>query len=57
MNEHGEVKFGSVADKELATYKADSYAAGFGITFKALVNDDTNALSDTAGKISCGARI
>ena len=54
--ESGEVTFGSISDKELAAYKVDSYAKGFAISFRALVNDDVNALSDISSKMSRGAR-
>jgi hypothetical protein len=50
------VKFGIVTDKELASYKIESYAKGFAIAFQALVNDDMNALSDISTKMSRGAR-
>jgi len=56
VGESGEVTFGTITDKELASYKIDSYARGFGISFRALVNDDTGALSDISEKMTRGAR-
>ncbi len=56
VGETGEVTFGTLTDNELASYKIDSYARGFGISFKALVNDDTGALSDISEKMTRGAR-
>jgi hypothetical protein len=56
VNETGEVTFGTITDKELASYRIDSYARGFGISFKALVNDDTAALADISAKMTRGAR-
>jgi len=56
VNEKGEVRFGSVSDKELASYRINSYAKGYGITFQVLVNDDISALGDITAKASRGAR-
>jgi len=56
VNETGEVRFGTVTDRELASYRIDSYARGFGISFKALVNDDAGALADISAKMTRGAR-
>ncbi len=56
VNEAGEIHFGTIGDKALASYKADSYAKGFTISFQALVNDDMGALSDISAKMTRGAR-
>lgn len=56
VGENGEVTWGSISDKELASYSVKSYARAFGISFKALVNDDLQAMSDIAGKMTRGAR-
>jgi hypothetical protein len=56
VNESGEVTFGTMTDKELASYKIDSYARAFSISFQALVNDDMAALSDISAKMTRGAR-
>ena len=56
INESGEITFGSIEGKELASYKLASYAKGFSISFQTLVNDDIGALSDIAAKITRGAR-
>ncbi len=56
VGENGEVTFGSITDKELASYAVKSYARGFGISFKALVNDDMQALADISAKMTRGAR-
>ncbi|MEZ5398615.1 MAG: HK97 family phage prohead protease [Bryobacteraceae bacterium] len=56
VNEKGEVKFGTITDKELASYKIESYARAFGITLKALVNDDMGVLADLSAKMTRGAR-
>jgi len=56
VNEAGEITFGSIEGKELASYKLASYAKGFSISFQTLVNDDIGALSDIAAKITRGAR-
>jgi phage head maturation protease len=56
VNEGGEVTFGTIDGKELASYKLASYARGFAISFQTLVNDDAGALSDIAAKITRGAR-
>ncbi len=56
VNESGEIHFGSISDKTLASYKADSYAKGFTISFQALTNDDMGALSDISAKMTRGAK-
>ena len=56
VNEAGEVHFGTISDKTLASYKADSYAKGFTISFQALTNDDMGALQDISAKMTRGAR-
>jgi len=56
INEAGEITFGSIEGKQLASYKLASYAKGFSISFQALVNDDIGALSDLSAKITRGAR-
>jgi hypothetical protein len=56
VGENGEVTFGSITDKELASYAVKSYARGFAISFKALVNDDLQALNDISAKMTRGAR-
>jgi len=56
VNEAGEITFGSIEGKELASYKLASYAKGFSISFQTLVNDDVGALNDIAAKITRGAR-
>jgi len=54
--ESGEVTFGTIEGRELASYRLASYAKGFAITFQALVNDDIGALADISAKIARGAR-
>ena len=54
--ENGEIKFGTLTDKEIASYKLDSYAKGYTISFKSLVNDDLGALADLNGKVTRGAQ-
>lgn len=56
VNEKGELKYGSISDKELANYKIASYGKVFGISLQALVNDDMGALGDLSGKMTRGAR-
>jgi hypothetical protein len=56
VNEAGEVHFGTISDKTLASYAASSYAKGFTISFQALTNDDMGALSDISAKMTRGAR-
>jgi hypothetical protein len=56
INETGEITFSTITDKSLASYAVDSYARGFSLSFKSLVNDDMGALSDLSGKMSRGAR-
>jgi phage head maturation protease len=57
VNEGGEITFGTIEGKQLASYKLGSYAKGFSISFQALVNDDIGALSDLSAKITRGARL
>jgi hypothetical protein len=56
VNEAGEITFGSIEGKQLASYKLGSYAKGFAVSFQVLVNDDIGALSDLSAKITRGAR-
>lgn len=56
VGQNGEVTFGTINDKELASYTLGTYAKGYSISFQALVNDDMAALSDLTGKVSRGAR-
>ena len=56
VNEAGEVSFGTITDKTLASYKAASYAKGFTISFESLVNDNLAALQDISAKMTRGAR-
>lgn len=56
MAEGAQLTYGAITDKELASYQIDSYARGFAISFKALVNDDVQALSDLSAKMTRGAR-
>jgi len=56
VNEAGEITFGSIEGKQLASYKLASYAKGFAVSFQTLVNDDIGALNDIAAKITRGAR-
>jgi len=56
VGENGEITWGSISDKELASYSVKSYARAFGISFKALVNDDMQALADISAKMTRGAR-
>jgi hypothetical protein len=56
VGETGEVTFGTISDKELASYAVKSYARGFAISFQALVNDNVQALSDISETMARGAR-
>lgn len=56
VSETGEVKGGTITDKKLSSYKIDSYARLFGLSFQAQVNDDMGALADLTGKMGRGAR-
>lgn len=56
VDEHGEIKSGTVTGKELAAYKIDSYGRIFGLTFQTLVNDDLNVFSDLSSMMIRGAR-
>jgi len=56
MSEGAQLTYGTITDKELASYSIDSYARGFTVSFQALVNDDMGALQDLSAKMSRGAR-
>ena len=56
VGEAGEVKHGTITEKELSSYRVKSFARGFNISFQALVNDDMGALSDLSMKLTRGAR-
>jgi hypothetical protein len=56
LNQNGEVTYGTITGKELASYKIDTYAKAFAISFQTLVNDDVNALADVTAKMTRGAR-
>ncbi len=56
LNQNGEVTYGTITGKELASYKIDTYAKAFSISFQTLVNDDVNALGDISAKMTRGAR-
>jgi hypothetical protein len=56
VGEAGEITFGTIEGRELASYKLASHAKGFSISFHTLVNDDIGALNDIAAKITRGAR-
>jgi len=56
VTEAGEITFGTIEGRELASYKLASYAKGFSISFQTLVNDDIGALNDIAAKMTRGAR-
>jgi hypothetical protein len=56
VNESGEVTFGTITDKTIASYAASSYAKAFTISFQALTNDDMGALQDISAKMTRGAR-
>ena len=56
MAEDAQLTYGAISDKELANYSISSFARGFSISFKALVNDDVQALSDLGEKMVRGAR-
>ena len=56
VNESGEIHFGTITDKTIASYQAASYAKGFTISFQALTNDDMGALQDISAKMTRGAR-
>jgi len=56
VNEAGEITFGTIEGRELASYSLASYAKGFSISFQALTNDDVGALNDIAAKMTRGAR-
>ena len=44
VNESGEIHFGTISESKIASYKADSYANGFAISFQTLINDDKGLL-------------
>lgn len=54
--ESGEIRFGTIEGRELASYRLASYAKGFAVSFRTLVDDDIGALSDISEKIARGAR-
>jgi phage head maturation protease len=54
--ESGQVTFGTIDARELASYRLASYAKGFSISFQTLVNDDVGALNDISAKMARGAR-
>jgi len=56
VGENGEITWGSISDKELASYSVKSYARAFGISFKALLDDSVPVLADVAVKMARGAR-
>ena len=56
VNEKGEIKSGTITDKELASYKIDSYGKIYSLSFQALISDDLGALSDMTSKATRGAR-
>jgi len=56
VGETGEVTWGAINARELASYSVKSYARAFGISFQALVNDNVQALSDISEKMTRGAR-
>jgi hypothetical protein len=56
VDEHGEIKSGTITGKDLAAYQIDSYGRIFGLTFQAGVNDDLDVFSDLSGMMIRGAR-
>lgn len=54
VNEHGEFKSGTMSEGE-ETYKIDSFGRIFGITRKALVNDDVGAFADISRRLGAAA--
>jgi HK97 family phage prohead protease len=56
LTEAGEIKSVTVVDRELASYKADSYGGIFSLSFQAMTNDDLGVLQDLADKMTRGAR-
>ncbi|WP_454619346.1 prohead protease/major capsid protein fusion protein [Bradyrhizobium cenepequi] len=54
VNEHGEFRSGSMAEAA-ESYAVDSYGKIFGITRKALVNDDVGAFSDLSRRVGQAA--
>ncbi len=55
VNEHGEFKRTTKADVKPEAYSVQSFAAVFGITRQALVNDDMGAFSDIGAALSIQA--
>jgi len=56
VSESGEITFSKITDKDLSSYKVDSYARAFAISYQSLVNDDLAALSALSAKMTRGAR-
>jgi phage head maturation protease len=56
VGETGEITYGTLEARELASYRLDSYARAFVLSFQTLTNDDTGALGDIAAKMTRGAR-
>jgi len=54
VKEHGEIERGATGE-EKETYSLETYARIFGLTRKALVNDDLNAFADMAQRIGQAA--
>ena len=54
VNEHGEFKSGTMAEAG-ESYAVDSYGNIFGITRKALVNDDVGAFTDLTRRLGQAA--
>ena len=54
VNEHGEFKSGTMAEAK-ESYAVDSYGRIFGITRKALVNDDVGAFTDLTRRLGQAA--
>ena len=56
MAEGAQLTYGTITDKDLASYSIDSYARGFTVSFPVLVNDNIGALADLSAKMTRGAR-
>ena len=54
--EDAEIPRGTIGSAELASYRVQSYARIFGVSFATLVNDDLGALSDLSSLMLRGAR-
>lgn len=54
VNEGGEYRYGSMADAK-ESYAIDTYGRIFGISRKAIINDDIGAFSDLAGQLGQAA--